>query len=206
VKDILNAGESSDKRGAKAYANPNVAFLFEDNFSVGTIHGANAPTAPLVPPDNAAAPTRPTPTGTPGNQTATIEILDDDAEEDVSVLTSKMQDELVALLVKARRQIYVSTGSWVASGMGTPPRKWPSCIASLYQQGPSADSPHQLCQEQHRRCAHRRERKQRAGWQIVTAQAPPVSTRRGTTHRPSGQCSGQVSSRQRRNQQRCAAF
>jgi hypothetical protein len=45
----------------------------------------------------------------------------DDAEDDVSLLTTKMQDELVALLVKARRQIHASTGSQGASGSGTPP-------------------------------------------------------------------------------------
>jgi hypothetical protein len=116
VQDILNADTPSTKGTAKAYANPNVAFLFEDNFSVRTIHGANAPKPPAVPPVKEAAPTY-----TPGNQTATIEILEDDAEDDVSVLTAKMQEELAALLVKARRQIHAPTGSWVASGSGTPP-------------------------------------------------------------------------------------
>jgi hypothetical protein len=97
VKEILNASKSSNKQGAKAYANPNVAFPFKDDFSVGTIHKVNAPTAPSVPPNNAAALTCPTPAGTPGNQTATIEILDNNEDDDVSMLTTKMQDKLVAL-------------------------------------------------------------------------------------------------------------
>ena len=50
-----------------------------------------------------------------------IEILDNDVEDDVSVLTTKTQDELVALLVKVRRQIHASTCSRVASGSGIPP-------------------------------------------------------------------------------------
>ncbi len=116
VQDILNVDAPSTKGIAKAYANPNMAFPFEDNFSVGTIHGTNAPKPLAVPPAKEAAPTN-----TPGNQTATIEILEDNAEDDVSVLTTKTQEELVALSVKARRQIHVPTCSWVASSSGTPP-------------------------------------------------------------------------------------
>jgi hypothetical protein len=58
---------------------------------------------------------------TPSKQNATVEIFEDIAEDDVSVLTTKTQDELVALLVKTRRQIHASTGSQVASGSGIPP-------------------------------------------------------------------------------------
>jgi hypothetical protein len=141
VKDILNAGESSNKQGLKAYANPNIAFSFKDDFSVGTIHRANAPTAPLVPPENAVAPTRPTPTGTLGNQTATIEILDNNAEDDVSMLTTKMQDELVAHLIKARRQINASTGSWVASGAGYPPGSGPVALPPRTNKGHQQTAP-----------------------------------------------------------------
>jgi hypothetical protein len=43
VKDILNGDSSGKKRSMKAYANPNVAFPFEDDFFIGTIHGANTP-------------------------------------------------------------------------------------------------------------------------------------------------------------------
>ncbi len=101
VKDILNGDSSGEKRSAKAYANPNVAFPFEDDFSIGTIHGANTPQPPVVPPANKAAPISLRPAETSNNQTATIEILDNDAEDGVSVLTTKTQEELVALLVKA---------------------------------------------------------------------------------------------------------
>jgi hypothetical protein len=47
-----------------------------------------------------------------------IEILDNDVEDDVRVLTTKTQNELVALLVKARRLIRASTGRRVASNSG----------------------------------------------------------------------------------------
>jgi hypothetical protein len=102
VKDILNGDSFGEKRSSKAYANPNVAFSFEDNFSTGTIHGTNTPQPPVVPPANEAAPISSRPTETSNNQTATIEILDNNAEDDISVLTTKTQEELVALLVKAR--------------------------------------------------------------------------------------------------------
>ncbi len=51
VKDILNGDSSGEKRSVKAYANPNVAVPFKDNFSVGTIHGTNTPQPPVVSPD-----------------------------------------------------------------------------------------------------------------------------------------------------------
>ncbi len=76
--------------------------------------------SPVAPPSKKMAPTGSTAGGTPCNQNATIEILDNDVEDDVSVLTTKTQDELVALLVKARRQIHASTGNRVASGSGIP--------------------------------------------------------------------------------------
>ncbi len=46
---------------------------------------------------------------------------------------------------------------------------------------------------------------QRAGRQIVAPSAPPASTRRGTTSKPSGQCRGWISSRRTRNKQCSAA-
>jgi hypothetical protein len=47
--------------------------------------------------------------------------LDNDDDDDVSVLTSKTQDELVALLVQARKQLSgASIGSRVASGSDLP--------------------------------------------------------------------------------------
>jgi hypothetical protein len=82
------------------------------------MHGANMTKSPAAPTSEITAPTGSAAAGPPGNQNATIEILDNYAEDDVSAMTTKMQDELVALLVKARRQIHASTGSWVASGSG----------------------------------------------------------------------------------------
>ncbi len=120
VQDIVKSGAASTKENAKGYVDPNVGFPFEDNFSAGTIHGANVTKALAVPLTETGAPDGPPMAGTPGNQNATIEILDNDADDDISVLTTKMQDELVALLVKARRQIHASTGSQVASGSGIP--------------------------------------------------------------------------------------
>jgi hypothetical protein len=71
------------------------------------------------------APTGPAAAGTPCKQNAKIEILDDNVKDDVSMLTTETQDELVALLVKARRQIHASTGSQVASGSSIPPGSGP---------------------------------------------------------------------------------
>jgi hypothetical protein len=129
IQDILKANPAGQQDNKKMYVNPNVAFPLQDNFSVGTIHGANvtkslaAPTSEITAPNGSAA------AGLPCNQNATIEILDNDAEDDVSVLTTKTQEELVALLVKDRRQMYASTGSWVASGSGIPSGSGP--VATL---------------------------------------------------------------------------
>jgi hypothetical protein len=141
VKDILNGDSSGKKRSAKAYANPNVAFPFEGNFSVWTIHGANTPQPPVVPPANKAAPISLRPTETSNNQTATIEILDDNAEDNVSVLTTKTQEELVALLVKARQQIHAPTSSQVASGSVNPPGGGPVATPSCSDEGHQQTAP-----------------------------------------------------------------
>jgi hypothetical protein len=96
----------------KPHVDPNVAFPFQDDFSVGTIHGAN-----IRPTDGATQPA----SNTQGNNAGVTEILDDNDKDDVSVLTSKTQDELVALLVKARKQLSgASIGSQVASGSDDP--------------------------------------------------------------------------------------
>jgi hypothetical protein len=58
-----------------------------------------------------------------------IEILDNNVEDDMGVLTTKTQDELVDLLVKARRQIHMSASSQVASGSGIPSGSGP--VATL---------------------------------------------------------------------------
>ncbi len=66
--------DSGDQQPKKVHVNPNAAFLFQDNFSVGTIHGAKAKTPTQ---DTAAAPAA----------AEIVEIQDDDGN--VSVLTLK---------------------------------------------------------------------------------------------------------------------
>jgi hypothetical protein len=59
----------------------------------------------------------------------------------MSVLTTKTQDELVALFVKARRQIHVPIGSRVASGSGIPPGSGPVATPSLSNVGCQQTAP-----------------------------------------------------------------
>jgi hypothetical protein len=60
--------------------------------------------------------------GVKANSKGAIEILDNEDVNDVSVLTSKTQDELVALLVQARKQLSNSiVGSQAASGSNIVP-------------------------------------------------------------------------------------
>jgi hypothetical protein len=120
IQDILETNPAGQQDNKKAYIDPNVAFPFQDSFSVGTIHGAKGMKSPVAPPSEKTAPTSTAAAGPPCNQNATIEILYNNIEDDVSVLTTKTQDELVALLVKARRQIHMFTSSQVASGSGIP--------------------------------------------------------------------------------------
>ncbi len=65
----LKGGDKQNISVTKQHVDPNVAFPFDDDFSVGTIHGANAAKQP-----------------TP-NAGAVVEIQDD--KDDVSVLTTK---------------------------------------------------------------------------------------------------------------------
>jgi hypothetical protein len=110
VQDILQASSNSTKE--KAYVDPNVAFPFQDNFLVGTIHGANAKNNKSTPQQAA---------GDDDDNEGVIEILDNEEDNDVSILTSKTQDELVALLVQARKQLSsTSIGSRVASSSNPP--------------------------------------------------------------------------------------
>jgi hypothetical protein len=71
----------------KQFADPNMAFPFQDDFSVGTIHGTN-----MKPPlkDQGA------------EKAEVIEIVDDN--NNVSVLMTKTQDELLALLLQERQK------------------------------------------------------------------------------------------------------
>ncbi len=101
---------------------PNVAFPFQDNFLVGTIHGTIAAINKSTPQQAASD----------NNETkGVIKILDNDDDNDVSVLTSKTQDELVALLVQARRQLSgASASSQVASSSNFPPGSGPVAMPS----------------------------------------------------------------------------
>ncbi len=56
------------------------------------------------------------------NNERVIGILDNGDDDDVSFLTFKTQDELIAFLVQARKQLSGAfVGSWVASGSNLPP-------------------------------------------------------------------------------------
>ncbi len=106
VQDILQASLAQGM--TKSYVNPNVAFPFQDNFLVGTIHGVN--TRPANSTNHQAENAK-------GNNKEVIEISDDKDDDNVSVLTTKTQDERVALLVQTRKQLSSATvGSRLASG------------------------------------------------------------------------------------------
>jgi hypothetical protein len=90
VKFLLQ--DNSTQQPKRVHVDLNMAFPFQDDFSVGTIHGTNAK-APT--PSTAVAP----------SATEVVEIQDDG--DDVSVLTSKTAS-------KARSKVVV--GSWVDSG------------------------------------------------------------------------------------------
>jgi hypothetical protein len=125
VQDILQA--SSAPGAIKSYVDPNVAFPFQNDFLVGMIHGTNA--RPANSTNQQAANAK-------GNNEGVIKILDNKDEDDVSILTTKTQDELVALLVQARKQICSATiGSWVASGSDLPPRSSPAATHSQTNAG-----------------------------------------------------------------------
>ncbi len=125
VQCILQA--SSAPGMIKSYIDPNVAFPFQDDFLVGTIHGAKARSANSTNQQAANA---------KGNNEGFIKILEDKDEDNVSVLTTKTQDELVALLVQARKQICSATvGSRVASGSNLPPGSNPAATHSQTNAG-----------------------------------------------------------------------
>jgi hypothetical protein len=116
----------------KAYADPNVAFPFQENFSVGTIHGANKGTK-----KHSAGQA----VNDMGNKGEIIEILDNTNKDDASGLTSKTKDELVALLVQARREFNkASVGRRVASGSNLPLGSGPAAMPSQ----PSTDGQESL--------------------------------------------------------------
>jgi hypothetical protein len=90
VKLLLQ--DNSTQQPKKVHVDPNVAFPFQDNFSVGTIHGANAK-APT--PSTAAAPS------------GTVVVKIQDNRDDVCILSAK---------TASKAQSGVVVGSQVASG------------------------------------------------------------------------------------------
>ena len=99
VKNLAQADNSTPK---KNFVNPNVVFPFQVNFSVGTIHGTN-----MKPPTKDKN----------EEEAEVIEIVDDN--DDVSLLTTKTQDELLALLLQERRKSKSAIGCRAASGTDT---------------------------------------------------------------------------------------
>jgi hypothetical protein len=98
VKNIVQANHNL----AKKHLDPTAAFNFEEDFSVGTIHGKN----------NAIHVQK------IGKETTeAIKLTDDD---NVSILLSKTQDELVAFVVQDQRRSMLAAGTRVASGSRPP--------------------------------------------------------------------------------------
>jgi hypothetical protein len=96
VKNLAQANTIPPK---KHFVNPNAAFPFQDDFSVGTIHRTNAKT----------------PSREQGmDKSDVIKIIDNN--NDVSVLTTKTQDELLALLLQERQKRKSAIGHQAASG------------------------------------------------------------------------------------------
>ncbi len=96
VKNLAQANSSPPK---KHFVNPNAAFPIQDDFSVGTIHGTKA-----------KAPSR----EQGADESDVIKIIDDD--NDISVLTMKTQDKLLALLLQERQNRKSAIGHRAASG------------------------------------------------------------------------------------------
>jgi hypothetical protein len=84
----------------KKYVDPNAAFPFQEDFSVSTIHGTN---------------TKPPSKDQGGEKAAVVEIVDD--KDDVSFLTTKTQDKLLALLLQERQKSKSAIGCQAASGV-----------------------------------------------------------------------------------------
>jgi hypothetical protein len=96
VKNLAQADANPPK---KQFADPNTAFPFQDNFSVGTIHGTN-----MKPPSKDQG----------AEKAKVMKNVNDN--NNVSVLTMKTQDKLLALLLQERRKSKSAIGRWAASG------------------------------------------------------------------------------------------
>jgi hypothetical protein len=100
VKNIAQANQHNLK---KKHVDPNAAFPFQDDFSVRTIHGKNM-----------AAQSKDQADGM-GTKNATNFIEISNTDNDIHVLTSKMQDKLLALLVQERHKSKSKAGNRIAS-------------------------------------------------------------------------------------------
>jgi hypothetical protein len=98
VKNIVKA----DHNPTKKHVDPTAAFNFEEDFSVGTIHGKN---------DAVHARTT--------NKEAT-EVIELTGDDNVSVLTSKTQDKLATVTTQKRRESATTAGIQVATGSRPP--------------------------------------------------------------------------------------
>jgi hypothetical protein len=96
VKNLTQANANPPK---KKFADPDVAFPFQDDFSAGTIHGTNMK-LPLK--DQGA------------EKAKVIKVVNNN--DDVSILTTKTQDELLALLLQERQKSKSAIGCRTASG------------------------------------------------------------------------------------------
>ena len=96
VKNLAQANNNPPK---KYFVDPNAAFPFQDDFSVGMIHGTNMK---ALSKEQGA------------EEAEVIEIVNDD--NDVSVLTTKTQDKLLALLLQERQKRKSAIGRRAASG------------------------------------------------------------------------------------------
>ena len=90
---VKNLAHTNNSAPPKKYVDPKAAFPFQDNFSVGTIHGTN-----MKPPS----------TDQGAGEAEVIEIVSND--DDVSLLTTKTQDKLLALLFEERQKSKSSIG------------------------------------------------------------------------------------------------
>jgi hypothetical protein len=96
VKNLAQADSSPPK---KYFVDPNAAFPFQDDFSIRTIHGTNA-----KPPSREQG----------VDESDVIKIVDNG--DDVSILTTKTQDKLLALLLQERQKRKSAIGHRAASG------------------------------------------------------------------------------------------
>jgi hypothetical protein len=101
VKNIAQADQHNLK---KKHVDPNAAFPFQDDCSVGTIHGKNMATQSKDQADGM------------GTKDTTKFIKISDTDNDISVLTFKMHGKLLTLLVQERRKSKSAAGNRDASG------------------------------------------------------------------------------------------